>query len=217
MTTSTNNQFQPPFDIVAIGSSQGGFLALCFILSKLPKEFPIPILIVQHRSPTNDPDVMAKCLRRNGKLEVRNAEEGELLQSGTVYLAIPGKHLIVGKERLLHLADGEKLIFSRPSINALFYSVAEQFRERTIGVILTGANADGAHGAVAIKAVGGRILVQKPSTCQARQMPLATIGSGCADYVLSLEGIVNALITLVMVPGALDHFPNLGYGITHVG
>jgi two-component system, chemotaxis family, protein-glutamate methylesterase/glutaminase len=207
MTTTVNTLFRSPFEIVAIGASLGGLPALRKILSLLPADFPVPIVVVQHRAEKARATTLPECLNSHSNLFVENAQEGTPLEPGAVYLAPPGKHLIVDEQQRTRLIGGNRMSYSRPSVNTLFYSVAKVYEARAIGVVLTGLNSDGAHGCVALKVTGSFIMAQDPLTCQAPQMPRAAIGTGCVDIVLSLEGIANALTTLVMVRGAVDHFP----------
>lgn len=207
MTTMVIDPFPQEYDLIAIGASLGGLAALRDLLSRLPSDFRTPIVIVQHRSPEPKASVLVHCLQAKCKLPVMEAMEGEPVREGCVYLAPPNKHLTIGADHTFRTTSEAKIFFSRPSVNALFYSVARNYGSRAIGVILTGANADGAHGVVALKVSGARVLVQQPNSCKAPQMPNAAINSGCVDLVLSLNGIANALISLTMVPGFTQFFP----------
>lgn len=200
--------FLNPFEIVAIGSSAGGIESLTLLLSKLPPEFPVPILIVQHRRATTDEEILPRILNRRCALQVKNAAHGEIISSGNVYLAKPGYHMQVTSQNQLNLQPGKRICFSLPSINPLFYSVAKNFGNKAIGVILSGANSDGANGVVALKSNGGRILVQTPTSCGASIMPQSAINTGCVDFAFSVEGIADTLIALLMNQGAIYHFPS---------
>ena len=196
---------QPGFDLVAIAASWGGPSALTRLLSGLPADFPAAIAIVQHRS-GQYPSYLAQTLQRQTALTVSDADAGTTPRPGTVYLAPPDRHLAIEPDRTLALSRAECHQFARPAADLLFASAAACYQDRSIGVVLTGKQQDGAAGAWAIKARGGRVLAQDPDTCEAPEMPAATIRSGCVDFVLPPEQIGNALITLVMVPGAAPLF-----------
>lgn len=207
MTTSGVAMFPQPFDVIAIGASLGGILALRHILARLPENFSTPIVVVQHRSSRmDDKNSLPRCLRES-RLPVCEPNHGDLMQRGVVYVAPSNAHLVLTPGGIFNTDHGEKLLFCRPSVNKLFYSVAQNYRERAIGVILTGSGTDGALGVVSLKMSGSRVIAQSPETCQSPHMPTAAINTGCVDLVLSLDGIADALVTLTMVPGALDVFP----------
>jgi two-component system chemotaxis response regulator CheB len=125
---------------------------------------------------------------------------------GTVYLAPPNQHLLIEPDGTLALSSAERHQFARPAADLLFASTAAHYEERAIGVVLTGKQVDGAAGAWAIKARGGRVLAQESATCEAPEMPAATIRSGSFNFVLPLEQIAGVLVTLVMVPAAAPLF-----------
>jgi two-component system chemotaxis response regulator CheB len=194
-----------PFDVVAIATSLGGPHALMTLLAELPGDFPAAIVIAQHRlaDPTSRLETL---LQQRTALPVMAVERGTLLLPGAIYLAPADRHLLVEAGRSLLLSTAAPVQFARPSANLLFASVAEVYRTRAIGVVLTGKQTDGALGAWAIKAMGGRVLVQDPVTCAAPDMPDAAIRSGCVDFVLPLPGIAAALVALVMGPGVAPLF-----------
>jgi len=189
------------FDIIAIGTSLGGREALSTILSTLPANFPAAIVIVQHLSTKSEAD-RVPLLQRETLLPVQWATVEDKPRPGKVYAAPPGKHLIVNSEQGFEFSDTRKVNFVRPSIDVLFTSVAVTYRKRAIGVILTGRLFDGAEGMRAIKMAGGRTLVQDEISSRAFSMPDAAIRTGAIDFVLPLEKIAAALVTLVMVQGA---------------
>jgi two-component system chemotaxis response regulator CheB len=197
----------PPraFDIVAIGASLGGIEALRLLLSALPAGFPAPILIVQHLSP-RFPSRLSEALDQHTALSVRRAAEGQTLRDGEVYIAPPDRHLVVNAQRTLSLLDGPRIQFSRPSLDPLFHSVARAFGSRSIGVVLTGANGDGADGLRAIKRTGGIVIAQDKTTSRSFRMPHAAIATGCVNFVLPLRAIAPALITFTMAQGAAGFF-----------
>src|SRR5262245_21959801 len=195
----------PAFDLAVIAASLGGINALTNLLSTIPAHFPIPILAVQHRS-INRPWLLAEILSRTTKLRIEEAKEGGPLQSGTVYLAPPGQHLLVNANNQTSLSDEDRVNFVRPSADLLFKSAARQFRSRLIGVILTGKGKDGSAGVQAIKEAGGVVITQDRASSLAFDMPRAAILTRDVDFVLPLDHIAAALMTLVMLRGAAKVF-----------
>lgn len=189
------------FDIVAIATSLGGLNALTEVLPALPKSFPVPILVVQHLS-ARFPSHLVEILNRRSALPVTWARTGEQLRHGTVYVAPPDQHLLIGIAHSALLSSSPHVQFARPSADVLFQSVAATYRERAIAVMLTGTRRDGAAGVLAIKRAGGRVLAQDAATSAAFGMPQAAIATGCVDFVLPLRTIAPALVALTMVPGA---------------
>lgn len=181
------------FRAVVIGVSAGGMKALSMLLPDLPKDFPIPILVVQHRLAGSD-DYLAKSLNRISAVQVKEAEEKEPLKAGCAYIAPADYHLLVERDQTLSLSVDEKEMYSRPSIDVLFESAAYVWTSALIGVILTGANSDGAKGLALIKEKGGATVVQNPETAEHDTMPRAALAS--ADYVLELADIGELLRTL---------------------
>jgi two-component system, chemotaxis family, protein-glutamate methylesterase/glutaminase len=184
------------FAIVAVASSAGGLHALTDLLSKLPHEFPVPIVVVQHLDPRHR-SLMAEILSRRTALAVKQAEAGESLRAGTVYVAPPDRHLLITGD-MVSLADTELVHFLRPSADLLFESVAASYRRGAIAVVLTGTGKDGAMGVLAIKKTGGTVLVQSRESAEFPGMPEAAIQSGAVDFVLPLEELPGALLSLVM-------------------
>lgn len=190
------------FDLVAVAASLGGVPALANILRRLPSDFPAALLVVQHGLPAGSGP--PSLIQQTSSLTVRLARHGDAICPATVYLAPPDYHLLVDSERHLSLERGPRVKFCRPSAEPLFASVAAAYRSRALGVVLTGCNTDGAIGTQLIKWLGGRVLVQDPAGARASGMPRAAIATGCVDFVLPLERIADALIALVMAPGAAE-------------
>lgn len=177
---------------VVIGTSAGGIQALSRILPALPADFPAPVLVVIHM-PADSGNVLAPLFQKKCRLTVCEAEDKEPARPGTVYFAPPDYHLLVEMEGTLALSNDEPVLHSRPSIDVLFESAAEAFDDRVIGVVLTGASADGAEGLRAIGRAGGVVLVEEPSTAYASAMPLAAIDICPSAQVLSLDAIAAFL------------------------
>jgi len=186
------------YEAVVIGVSAGGIEALKVILPGLPKFFPLPIVIVQHRDGRSD-SFLAEYLNRTSGVAVTEAEDKEPLFAGRAYLAPSGYHLLIESDRSFSLSVDARVHHSCPSIDVLFESAADVFGESLIGVVLTGANADGAQGLRAIKACGGLAIVQDPETAQATAMPRAALESTQVDYIVGLRQIAPLLIQMSML------------------
>jgi two-component system chemotaxis response regulator CheB len=178
-------------EIVVIGTSAGGLRALEQILGNLPAAFAIPIVAVQHRS--KESDAFASVMQSFVSLPVMEAEDKEPIKAPGVYLAPPDYHLLLEPGRLA-LSTDEPVCFSRPSIDVLFESAADAYGRGVLGVLLTGANHDGAKGLARIRAAGGVALVQDPATAESPEMPAAAIASGAVDRVLPLGDIAGELV-----------------------
>lgn len=160
------------FQAVVIGASAGALEALSAILPDLPANFPIPILIVVH-VPPDRPSALADLFAAKCRMAVKEAEDKEPLLAGTIYFAPPDYHLLVEVDKTVALSSDEQVFFSRPSIDVLFETAADAYQERLIGIVLSGANSDGANGLKAVMGAGGVGLVQNPDTAFAAAMPEA--------------------------------------------
>ncbi|MCX5683994.1 MAG: chemotaxis protein CheB [Planctomycetota bacterium] len=187
--------------MVALVASAGGLTALSKVLSGLSANFPAAIVVVQHLDPRHR-SLMADILCRRTTLAVKQAEDGEPVQRGTIYIAPPDRHLLVNTDHTLSLTQSELVHFVRPSGDLLLESVAASYKGRAIAVILTGTGSDASMGAGAIKKMGGTVIAQNEETCEFFGMPGAAIHAGAVDYVLPLDEIAEALLSLV-VKGAV--------------
>ena len=178
---------------VVIGVSAGGIEALKVLLPALPASFPLPIAIVQHRDQRSD-GFLAHYLNTMSGITVSEAEDKDPLCGGHAYLAPAGYHLLIEADRSLSLSVDGRVNFSCPSVDVLFESAADAFAEALIGVVLTGANADGAHGLKTIKDRGGLAVVQDPRTASSAAMPTAALGATPVDHVVDLVQIAPLLI-----------------------
>src|SRR5207245_750784 len=185
------------FDVVAMASSAGGIAALTEVLGNLPGDFPAAIVVVQHLDPRHR-SLMADILRRRTALDVLQASDGDSIRAGTAYIAPPDRHLLVNPNGTLSLSHSELVHFVRPSADLLFESVAASYRKRAIAVVLTGTGSDGSMGIGAIKKMGGTVVAQDQASAEFSGMPGAAIRSGYADFILPLDEIASALVTLVM-------------------
>lgn len=185
-----------PFAVVGMASSAGGLNALSEVLADLPADFPLPIVVVQHLDPRHR-SLIADILERRTALSVCQAADGDRLRAGTVFVAPPNRHLLVGGNSGLSLSESELVHFVRPSADLLFESLAGSFREQTIAVVLSGSGVDGAMGVEAVKKMGGTVIVQEQHTAEFSGMPQAAIDTGAVDFVLPLPEIGPALTMLV--------------------
>ncbi len=184
-----------PYEAIVLGASAGGLQALKTVLSSLPASFPLPIAVVQHIAERSE-NFMAELLNRASRIAVKEAEDKEPLSPGTAYLAPPGYHLLMEPDRSFSLSVDERVNHACPSIDVLFESAAEVFGEALIGIILTGANADGAHGLKTIKHYGGLAIVQNPESAEHPVMPKAALAATVADYIVNLERLAPLLLQL---------------------
>ena len=181
-------------DIVVIGCSLGGMRALSMLLGALPADFDPPIAAVQHRHRGSNEGLPA-YLRTQTKLPVVDVDDKLYIRPRHVYLAPADYHLLVEKGTF-DLSVDAAVSYSRPSVDVLFESAADAYRTGVVGVVLTGANADGARGAVRIKKQGGFVIVQEPQTAEAPEMPRAAIDAVRVDRILPLERIGPYLVEL---------------------
>lgn len=162
------------FQAVVIGGSAGSLDALSQILPALPASFPLPILVVVHL-PSDKSSMLAAVLQNKCSVSVREARDKETLEKGTVYIAPPDYHLLVESGGYVSLSSEEPQLFSRPSIDVLFESAADVYGPGLIGIILSGANQDGAGGLKQVVKEGGIALVQSPEQALSDTMPEAAI------------------------------------------
>ena len=180
---------------VVIGASAGAVQALLAVLPALPAGFPLPVLVVVHVPPDRDnvlvPLLQAKCL-----LKVKEAEDKEPIVGGVIYFAPSDYHLLVEADRTAALSNDEPVNYSRPSIDVLFESAADAYGEALVGVILTGANHDGAAGLKAVSDAGGVVIVQDAAEAYATAMPDAALEASPSATTLNLDAIASYLSSL---------------------
>ncbi|GGM20394.1 chemotaxis protein CheB [Pseudomonas asuensis] len=186
---------QRQIEAIVIGASAGGLQALSVLLVGLPKNFPLPIVVVIHM-PEGKDSKLAEIFRARLEIDVKEADEKEPLHPGTLYFASPGYHLLIEQDRTLSLSREERVHFSRPSIDVLFESAADVFGEHLCGVLLTGANEDGAAGLRAIHRSGGMTIVQDPAEALVPTMPEAALKLFTPDFVLPVRDINTLLVEL---------------------
>lgn len=183
-----------PYSVVAIGTSWGGLAALTTLLAQLPADFSIPVVVVQHRS--NDSErILSELLQDATDLRVSEIEDKDELAPGTVHLAPANYHVLI-EEGYVSLTVEEPVRFSRPSIDVTLTSAGDTYRSAAVGVVLTGANEDGARGLAHIVKRGGLALVQDPKTAEIPIMPEAAIRAVPTAEVLPLDTLGSRLIEL---------------------
>jgi len=183
-------------EAVVIGVSAGGIKALTAILPALPAGYPLPILVVIHLPPSRK-SIVADLFADKCALAVREAEDKERLMPGVVYFAPPDYHLQVEADRTLSLSSEEPVMFSRPSVNVLFETAADVYGPGLVGIVLTGANPDGAAGLKAVAMAGGRAIVQAPAHAFAPAMPQAALQACPNAETMELEDIAGFLQKVV--------------------
>jgi len=181
------------YEAIVIGTSAGGMFALTRLLTSLPEDFSLPLIIVQHVHSTQD-NFMIKHFNDQCHLTVKEANAKEAVQPKSIYFAPPNYHLLIEQDKTFALSTDERVNYSRPSIDVLFESAADVYGSELIGIILTGSNDDGSKGLKRIQEDSGLTIVQDPDTAEHPVMPCAAIDIVEADYILPLEGITNLLI-----------------------
>lgn len=180
---------------VALGASAGGVSALLQLFHDLPVDFQIPLVCVLHL-PDDRHSQLAEVFSRRLRRPVCEAQDKQPVASGMIYFAGPGYHLSVEQDRCFSLSQEERVYFSRPAIDILFESAADAYGPALLGVLLTGANEDGARGLAQIKQLGGYTIVQDPHEAQVATMPNAALALHRPDHILPLSGIGQLLAKL---------------------
>ena len=157
---------------IVIGISAGAVEALLQLLPTLPENYPLPIVIVVHLPPDKD-SVLPELFQPKCDMQVREVEDKELLTPGTIYFAPPNYHVLVEQNKTLSLSNEDPVLYSRPSIDILFETAADAYGPALLGILLTGANEDGARGLAMIENAGGTVLVQSPAEASCATMPQA--------------------------------------------
>jgi two-component system chemotaxis response regulator CheB len=182
-------------DAVVIGASAGGIQGLSVLLPAFQAGTSAPVFVVLHL-PRDKPSVLAEIFSRKCVLPVREAEDKDPIMPGTVYVAPNNYHMLIDQGPQVSLSADDPVHHSRPSIDVLFESAAEYYRGRLLGIILSGANEDGARGLALIKDAGGITVVQSPDTALTPLMGAAALKLRPADWVLPVDEIAAMLRTL---------------------
>ena len=187
--------------VVGIGASAGGLESLSQLVAGLPLNLGCIYVVAQHMSPTHR-SMMADILSRETRLPVREIIDGEIPRTDVIYIIPPGKNLVFKARRFI-LSTPSPEVSPKPSVNLMFQSMAEQFEEHAIGIILSGTGSDGTRGLRALKSVGAITFVQIPETAKYDGMPRSAIDAGVADRVLSPDQMGQELERLVRFPAML--------------
>jgi two-component system chemotaxis response regulator CheB len=182
------------YEIIVVGTSWGGLAALRTLAGALPREFGLPIAVVQHRHKDSD-RLLATVLQDHTALAVCEVEDKQPLQPGFLFIAPADYHLLVERGHF-SLSTDAPVRYSRPSIDVAFTSAADSYGARAVGVVLTGANADGAEGLARIVERGGLAVVQSPATAESPTMPSAALEAVPSARVLTIPAIADLLRTL---------------------
>lgn len=182
-------------ELIVIGASWGGLSALESVLGGLPEDFATPIVIAQHRAVDSGAGMLSAALGRRAGRDVCEAGDKDPVDRGKVYVAPADYHLLVEPDGFALSTEGV-VHYARPSIDVLFDSAADVYADRLAAVVLTGANDDGAYGAMRVRRRGGVTIAQDPATAERPEMPRAAIATGAIDQVLPLEEIGPALVAL---------------------
>jgi two-component system chemotaxis response regulator CheB len=184
---------------VVVGASAGGVEALLKLYGELPRSFSLPIITVLHL-PEDRHSLLAEVFERRLQRPARQAADKESILPGVVYFAGPGYHLSVERDMSFSLSQEERVHYSRPAIDLLFESAADAYGSHLVGILLTGANEDGAQGLATVARQGGLTLVQDPAEARMPVMPLAAIALFTPDHILPLHGIGSLLAELEHCP-----------------
>ena len=182
--------------LIVIGGSSGSLQVILYLLGRLPDNYPIPVLLIMHRAYSID-SLLLDLLLLKSNIMVREVEEKDKIAPSCVYLAPADYHVLIEKDETFTLDYSEKLNYSRPSIDVSFISAAEVYGENVTGILLSGANEDGAEGLREIKEQGGHTIIQHPDEAIVNYMPLQASYKSRIDEVLNTEGISRYLISLI--------------------
>lgn len=191
-----------PYQALVIGVSAGGLNALHNILPKLPKSFPLAIIVLQHRGEvvfdgTSHNDFLISYFQKDCAMSVTEATIGAEIKPGNIYIAPAKYHLLIEKTKVFSLSLEPPVNFALPSIDVLFDSASACYKNQLIGLILTGASSDGSTGLKAIKGRAGLTLVQEPKTAEVDFMPKSAISLHTVDHILPLDDIAEFLCQLI--------------------
>ena len=182
--------------VVALVGSAGGLRGFARVLEQLPDDLAAAVVVVMHLQAAH-PSMLAPILARSSRLPVKEAEGGDRLENGHVYVAPPDAHLLVRPDGSLQLETTPPVHFLRPSADVLLESLADAYAADCMAIVFSGTGTDGAAGAVALKASGGVVLAQDEESSDYFGMPAAAIASGAVDQVLALDQIAGAVVGFV--------------------
>ena len=191
------------YEAIVIGASAGGLKAMMAILGSLNELLPVPVFVAQHRSQQSN-NYLEELLNQFGTTRVKEAEDKMPIEKGILYLAPPDYHLLIENKNYMALSLDEPVNYSRPSIDVLFESAAEVYKDKLIGIVLTGANSDGTAGLKEIKSAGGLTIVQDQKTAHVATMPESALTID-PDYVIPLDKMSEFLLTKIFPAKAKKH------------
>ena len=183
------------YSAIVIGASAGGLQALSFLLEGIPDVYNLPIILVQHRFKT-ERELLEELLQKKCKLRVKQADEKEKIVGSVVYVAPPDYHLLIEQDETFSLSADNRVNNSRPSIDVLFETASHVYKNRLVGIILTGANGDGALGIKSIHHYGGFTIAQNPDESIHSAMPVASIRTGAVNKIFLLKEIKEFLLQI---------------------
>jgi len=190
---STTSPQRKAYKLVAIGTSTGGPVALQRVLTQLPAHFPAPIVMIQHM-PAAFTKAFADRLNKLCQIDVKEAEEGDVLRPGLALLAPGGKQMMIDGRGTVRILPGDERLNYKPSVDITFGSAAKVFNDKVLAVVLTGMGADGREGARMLKQAGSQVWAQDEASCVIYGMPMAVVKAGLADVVYSLDDIGRYLV-----------------------
>lgn len=176
------------YKAIVAGMSAGGLDVLMNIFRNLDDSFPFPVFVVQHLHPDFKSE-LPEIIKRYTKMNVFESIDKCIIRSGSIYLAPADYHMLIERNYTISLSQDEKVNYSRPSIDLLFESAAYVWGDKLIGIIMTGANNDGAEGIKIIKKFGGLTIAESPESAEYSVMPSSSIETGCVDLIYSKEEI----------------------------
>ena len=190
---STVSPPRKAYRLVAIGTSTGGPVALQKVLTQLPADFPAPIVMIQHM-PATFTKAFAERLNKLCRIDVKEAEEGDMLRPGLALLAPGGKQMMIDARGFVRILPGDERLNYKPSVDVTFGSAAKVFNDKVLAVVLTGMGSDGREGARMLKQAGSQVWAQDEASCVIYGMPMAVVKAGLADFVYSLDSVSGFLI-----------------------
>lgn len=192
----STRKYPQRFELVMIGTSTGGPVALQKVLTEIPAQFPVPILLIQHM-PGTFTGAFAERLNGQCKISVKEAQDGDMLRPGTAYLAPGGMQMMLASKGKLKVFEGDERLNYKPSVDLTFGSAVKYYANHCLSIVLTGMGADGREGARLLKAANNVVWAQEGSTCVIDGMPSAIVKANLADEVIPLQGIAHRMVEVV--------------------
>jgi two-component system chemotaxis response regulator CheB len=194
--STTNKKYSQRFELVMIGTSTGGPVALQKVLTQIPAGFPSPILLIQHM-PGSFTGAFAERLNGQCRINVVEAKDGDALKPGTAYLAPGGMQMMITAKNKIKVLAGDERLNYKPSVDLTFGSAVKYYQNKTLSIVLTGMGADGREGARLLKQAQNVVWAQEGSTCVIDGMPSAIVKANLADEVIPLQDIAKRMAEVV--------------------